>query len=70
MKSIIQTLVQLAFCIVAFIFTFLVTLGIRADFSILKTAEYWIQVSTNTVLMIFVYNIVFFIDQKFFFIDK
>ena len=64
MKSIIQTLVQLAFCIVAFIFTFLVTLGIRADFSILKTAEYWIQVSNNTVLMIFVYNIVFFIDQK------
>ena len=64
MKSILQTVVQFAFCIVMFIFTFLVTLGIRADFSILKTTEYWIQVSISTVLMIFVYNMIYVIDQR------
>lgn len=64
MKSVLQTIVQFAFCIVMFVFTFLVTLGIRADFSILETTEYWIQVAISTVLMIFVYNMIYIMDQK------
>lgn len=64
MKSVLQTIVQFSFCIVMFIFTFLVTLGIRADFSILETTEYWIQVAISTVLMIFVYNMIYIMDQR------
>ncbi len=64
MKNILETILQFVFCIVMFVFTFLVTLGIRADFSILETTEYWIQVSISTVLMIFVYNMIYIIDQR------
>lgn len=64
MKTVVEVVCQLILCIIAFILSILITLGIRADFNVLKTLEYWIQVASGAFLMIVVYNMIYILDQR------
>lgn len=64
MKNIFETILQLVFCIAAFILSLLITLGVTVDFTRISSGAYWIEVAAGAVLMLVIYNLIYIMDQK------
>ena len=61
---IFETLSQIIFLLVFTIFAILVSLGISQDFSVLATTEFWVQIASQLVLTMTIFNIVHGMDLR------
>ena len=63
-KNTLETLSQILFLTFFAILVILVSLGIRQDFSAIKTAEFWTEVLVRLTITIVLFNVIYHIDMR------
>lgn len=63
-NSILKTLAQGLFIVLALVVIMFVSLGLELDFSRLKTFKYWVSVIIKLSLTMLTYNIIYRLDRK------
>lgn len=61
-KHVFETATKIVFLILFAIVVVMISLGIQQDFSRIKTAEFWIEVSAQLAITIVIFNVVYSID--------
>lgn len=62
--SVLQTVVQIAFLIVAAIVSILITLGTTLDWGKLASWNYWVEIIARMVVSLIIFNVIFEMDQR------
>ncbi len=61
-KHIVETATKIVFLILFAVIVVMISLGIKQDFSRLKTSEFWVEVGVQLFITMIIFNIVYSID--------